>query len=390
MPVVDRLRLVGIPGSNKVMAGELVRLQRRGLGDMRLPEPKKQGLGAVLYPFDPRLAWLAVNHHRTSSRVLWDLYESRAGRLEPLYDDLLRAGAADPRPWRWDGARISVDSYGVEEFAAGARQIVGTVKNAIIAAAAERGIELTVDPERPDLRVQARLYEGSLVVSLDLAGRAMHQRGYRLEGGVAPLREDLAAILVMLARHDPKREALIDPLAGSGTIVVEAACLARARPLWMSGRRPDADRHPLFGALPRPKPLFADTAPVLFAAEIDPRARAIQQKTFATAGVEPDVEILGGDFAAVAPRDLLRRAAERGAQGGVVLSNPPYGERMGDRTALRRLYRDLGRWCRELRGWRAGFLVANEDFADCFGGEPRIDKPLKNGPIRARFYLYDL
>jgi 23S rRNA G2445 N2-methylase RlmL len=218
----------------------------------------------------------------------------------------------------------------------------------------------------------------------------MHQRGYRLQAGDAPLREDLAALLVMLTRHDAKSEALIDPLGGSGTIVVEAACLARTRPVWMSGRTPDAARHPLFGALPRPKPLFADTLPVLFAAEIDSKTQAIMKKTFATAGVEREVEILGGDFATIDPAELLRRARERGMERGVVLSNPPYGERLQhDRAELRRLYRQLGQWCRELRGWRAGFLVANEDFADCFGGRPRVVKPLKNGPIRARFYLYD-
>ncbi|MBM4360772.1 MAG: hypothetical protein FJ096_21910 [Deltaproteobacteria bacterium] len=386
---VDRLRLVGIPGSNRVMAGELSRLARRGISEIRLDEPKKQGLGSITYPFDPRLGWLAVQHHRTSARVLWDLYESKAARLEPLYDDLVRQGGRDERPWCWDGARISVEAYGVEAFAAGERQIVGTVKNALIEAAARRKVLLDVDPEHPDLRIQVRLYEEALVVSLDLSGRPMHMRGYRMEAGDAPLREDLAALLVMLARYDARSEALFDPMAGSGTIAVEAAFLAKGRPVWMSGRKPDAERHPLFGALPRPRPLFGDTTPVLFVAEIDRHLRETMERTFVTTGIERDVTILGGDFRNIDPKLVLERAAARGVERGVVVSNPPYGERMGSPDSLRRLYHDLGAWCFELKGWRHAFLVANPDFPEAFGGRPRISKPLRNGPLRGYFYLYE-
>jgi len=371
------------------MAGELSRLVRRGLPEVRLEEPKKQGLGSVTYPFDPRLGWLAVQHHRTSARVLWDLYETRAARLEPLYDELLRAASEDRRPWCWDGARLSVEAYGVEEFAAGERQIVGTVKNALIDGAASRRMALTVEPEHPELRVQVRLYEGTLVVSLDLSGRPMHMRGYRMEAGDAPLREDLAALLVMLARYDARTEALFDPLAGSGTIAVEAAFLAKGRPVWMSGRKPDAERHPLFGALARPKPLFADTTPVLFVSEIDRKLRETMERTFLTTGIERDVAILGGDFRNIDPKLVVERARERGVERGVIVTNPPYGERMGSPDALRALYRDLGAWCWELRGWRCAFLVANPEFLEAFGGRPRIAKPLRNGPLRGYFYLFE-
>lgn len=387
--LVDRLRLVGIPGSNRVMAGELSRLSRRGIDEFRLVEPQKQGLGSVTYPFDPRLAWLAVQHHRTSARVLWDLYESRASRLEPLYDDLVRQGRRDTRPWCWDGARFSVEAYGVDAFAAGERQIVGTVKNAVIEAAAERKILLEVDGERPDFKVQVRLYEGTIVVSLDLSGRPMHMRGYRMEAGDAPLREDLAALLVMLSRYDAKTEALFDPMAGSGTIAVEAAFLAKGRPVWMSGRKPDAERHPLFGALARPKPLFGDTAPVLFVSEIDRQLRETMERTFLTTGIERDVTFLGGDFRNIEPQLVMERARARGVERGVIITNPPYGERMGSPDSLRQLYRELGEWCWEFKGWRHAFLVANPEFLESFGGRPRISKPLRNGPLRGYFHLYE-
>ena len=182
---VDHLRLVGVSGTNKVMAGELSRLASRSSVQGKLASPRKEGLGALVYPFDPQLAVLAVRYHRTSIRVLWDLYESRATRLDPLYEDLLAQVKQDPRGWHAPGLGVSVDARRMEAFAAGERQIVGTVKNAILDGVAARGVKLHVDPEKPDLLFDVRLRDGVLSVSVDLAGRAMHMRGYRKKGGTA-------------------------------------------------------------------------------------------------------------------------------------------------------------------------------------------------------------
>ncbi|MSP26574.1 MAG: hypothetical protein EXR75_15785, partial [Myxococcales bacterium] len=257
---------------------------------------------------------------------------------------------------------------------------------------ATRGVRLEVDGERPELLFSVRRYEERMVVSLDLAGRAMHQRVYRMSAGVAPLREDLAAILVMLARHDARGEALCDPMAGAGTILIEAACMARARPVWMSGRRASALAWPLFKHLAeeRARPLFPDTRPVLFGCEVEPHALEHMRQNFETAGITADTEIFNGSFTELDPQKLVARAEERGVTSGVILSNPPYGERLGGKDEVLRLYRDLGQWCAELPGWRAGFLVGNDAFPAAFGRSPRITKPLKNGPLRAAFYLYDL
>jgi 23S rRNA G2445 N2-methylase RlmL len=231
----DSLRLVGPPGSNKVMAGELSRLVRRGLPGTRLVEPKRAGTGALVYPFELAIAHLAVRYCRTPSRVLWDLYESRAARLDPLHDELVADAAADARDWLWNGAAISIRARNLGRFAAGERQVVGAVKNALVAGAAARGLELRVDPDRPDVLIALRMHDDVVTVSIDLAGQALHQRGYRQEGGRAPLRENLAAILVMLSRFDARREILIDPMTGSGTIGIEAALMGRGEPLWRGG-----------------------------------------------------------------------------------------------------------------------------------------------------------
>jgi len=401
MATIDSLRLVGTPGTNKVMAGELSRLSVRVLAT-RPPAPSKQGTGALVYPFDLDLAHLAVHFHRTSTRVLWDLVESRARRLEPLYDDVLASLREDRRGWCWDGAAISVRARNVGGFAAGERQIVGTVKNAVVDALAARGARVTVDPDKPDVLLTVRLHDDTITLSVDLAGRSMSQRGYRTRGGVAPLREHLAAVLLMLARYDVRTEILFDPMCGSGTIAIEGALMARGEPLWARAAAPPAaDALPAFrGRTGAPAAIFADAAPAIAGNEIDPQACDAARANAQAAGVEGVVRWSCGDF-----RDLRRADVERMALGGgamagkgelrsgprrgLILCNPPYGERIRP-ADLRALYADLREWCREFRGWRAAFLVGNPDLERAFRVRPRVRKPLSNGPIRAYFCLYEL
>lgn len=389
----DRLRLVGTVGANKAMAGELSRLVRRAYDDVRVPAAVKEGASAVSYPFDVRMAAAAVRYHRTCARVLWELFRSPAKRLEPLYVDLGQAVSKDSRSWLWDGAKISVRAFGVDDFAAGERQVVGTVKNALIDGARGRGVHLSVDAEYPDLIFDVRMVDNCISVSLDLAGRPMHQRGYRQASGVAPLREDLAALLVMLTRHDSRSEVLLDPMGGSGTVAIEAASLARARYNWCSGRAPLCGNLPIFREqfAAKAKLLFADTQPLVMANEADADTFKIAVRNVETAGVAADCELTLGDFRRITREGVAQLAGRRGlsTERGVIISNPPYGERLQP-AHLEHLYGDLRTFCDQFRGWRAGFLVANPEFERVFGLRAKSKWPLRNGPLRATFYLYEL
>ena len=384
---LNELRLLGAYGTNKVMAGELSRLCYRALPDLRLGEPRKAGPGALIYPFDARLARLAAYYHRTSARVLWDVIESPATRLEPLFDDVVAVAVENCRSYLWDGARISVYAHSVASFAAGERQIIGTVKNGLIEAALRSGLHITLDPTAPDVVFCARMNDQGLTVSVDLAGRPMNQRGYRTTAGLAPLREDLAAVLLMLARYDARKDVLIDPMAGSGTIAIEAACMARAAPVWISPRIPMVANMPAFKGLePRgDTPLFADTQPRVFAADVSEAATASARNAMQLAQVSPFVRVVTSDFRDLSPRDL----PHTGSGAGLILSNPPYGERLAP-ADLFALYSDLGSFCARFTGYRAAFLVANREFERAFGMRPRIKKPLSNGPLRGYFYLYEI
>ena len=310
------------------MAGELSRLVKRGLPGYRLTEPQKAGPGALAWPFETAVAHLAVWYARTPSRVLWDLYESDAPRLEPLHEAIARDAAADDRAWCWDGATISIRARNLGGFAAGDLQVVGAVKNALLAGAAARGMRLAVDPDRPDILVALRMHDRALTVSIDLAGQAMHQRGYRRAAGAAPLRENLAAALVMLARFDARREILVDPMAGSGTIAIEAALMGRAEPLWRGAA--GAHRLPAFAGWPvRDEALFADTEPSPSQRARHPDggggAREHRRRRHVGAG-----RLAARRLPPAHPERIARIAREHGreGQGGVILSNPPYGSRL--------------------------------------------------------------
>jgi 23S rRNA G2445 N2-methylase RlmL len=385
--IVDELRIIGSTQTNVVMAAELIRIAQRAV-KKRPPEPRKEGLGQLVYPFDADLAWAAVTYMRTPTRVVWDLYRSRATRLEPLYDELCNDIRTDTRKlWR-DGDGISVEVRRVEGFAAGERQIVGTVKNAIVDTMARRGTRLHVDPNRPSTRWVARLDEqGELVVSIDLGGGSLSQRGWRREIGEAPLREHLAAVLLMLCRFDPRKDALVDPMCGSGTIPIEAVQLARATP------RPTPALRAL-GLSRDAEPLYADADPLVIGCDIDLDVLAAARDNARAARCENQITWQRTDVTRLEPAMIADIARERGREPtpGLLLANPPYGERLDERD-LFELYAAMADTCRRFEGWRAGFLVGNPLLEQAFaraGLRARIKKPLANANLRAYFYLYEL
>jgi 23S rRNA G2445 N2-methylase RlmL len=387
--IIDELRIIGSTQTNVVMAAEFIRIAQRAV-KKRPPEPRKEGLGQLVYPFDADLAYAATFYLRTPTRVLWDLYRSRAERLEPLYDELLADMHDDRRAvWR-DGDGISVEARHVEDFAAGERQIVGTVKNALLDAASRRGARLHVDPERPATRWVARLDEArELVVSIDLGGGSLSQRGWRRDTGEAPLREHLGAVLLMLARFDSRKDILVDPMCGSGTIPIEAVHMARATP-----RKARTIGTLGLGPAVKPEPLFPDASPLVIGCDIDLEVLAAARDNAKAAGCGDAITWQRADVADLTPETIAQIAQEHGrtAAPGLLLSNPPYGERLSD-AELGPLYESLAVTCRRFAGWRAGFLVGNPLLERIFMrhvGRPRIKKPLANANLRAYFYLYEL
>lgn len=386
--IIDELRVIGSPQTNVVMGAEVIRIAQRVLG-RRPPNPRKEGLGQLVFPYDPELAAALVAYCRTATRIVWDCYRSEATRLEPLYEELVADVRADRRPLFEDGEGLSVEVRRVGDFAAGERQIVGTVKNALCDGA-ERGPQrarLHVDPDRYDALWVARLDDAQrIVVSRDLGGRSLSQRGWRLDQGEAPLREHLAAVLLMLCRYDPRREVLVDPMCGSGTIPIEAVGAARGEP------RPQP-----FTVAPRWKwkayrePMFPDADPLVIGCDLDVGVLAKARDNGKRAGVAEHAVWQRADVATLTPQLVKDICGERGVPWGpgLLLCNPPYGERL-DPGDLLELYEAMAASVHRFPGWRIGILTASPLIERAFGPHPAIKKPLANGQLRSYFYLYEL
>jgi len=239
-----------------------------------------------------------------------------------------------------------------------------------------------VDRAAPDVRVHAFLEEKKGAFYLDTSGEPLFKRGWRTEQGEAPLRENLAAGIVMLSGWQPG-EALLDPMCGGATLLVEAAAMAR-------GRAPGAKRSFGFEKLNvfdsaawervrAEKTIASDKEIRLFGSDTDPEALKAARRNLAEAGVERWVKL--------EQADVLERAAP--AASGVMIANPPYGERMGSPEALAAFYPKLGDALKKkFAGWRCHFFTADQRMPKLIRLQPSRRTPLWNGAIECRLYEF--
>ncbi len=276
------------------------------------------------------------------------------------------------------------------------------VKNALVDwQRREWGQRSSVDLDDPDLALHLHLSPGrpgqtaEATLSVDGSGESLHRRGYRAAMGLAPLKENLAAGLIALTGWDGSVP-LVDPLCGSGTLLIEAACraLGRAPGLGPTGPRafalerwPDCDPalwdQEVKAARSLSQPGLTDGRPMapIVGNEADPEVLAQARSNAAAAGVAEAVELRGGDFRAFEP-----------PQGpGVLVCNPPYGERIGDRDELEELYADLGRMVKErCGGWQLWLLSGNPELTGALRMKASRRIPISNGGIDCRWLLYEI
>ena len=219
---------------------------------------------------------------------------------------------------------------------------------------------------------------------LDTSGTALHKRGYRPAHTEAALRETLAAAMVKLARYHGKGD-FCDPFCGSGTIAIEAALAAlnRAPGLYRSFAAENwAFFHPSLWRQVRADALVTEYTGDyhITAADIDPRAVQIAQENAVRAGVEHLIDFRVADAAAFSQK------TER----GVIVTNPPYGERLLDVQQAEELYRRFGAALSKPgnEGWSLYLLSSDADFENCFGKRADKKRKLYNGMIKCDLYMY--
>ena len=267
------------------------------------------------------------------------------------------------------------------------------VKDAIVDRFTKRGgMRPNIDKREPDIRIQVHLKREEVSVALDLSGPALHQRGYRAGTGDAPLKENLAA--AMLLRAGWQNEPFLDPMCGSGTLLIEAAMMATDMAPGLLRQR--------FGLTS----LKLHDEPLWQSLLAEARVRAKRGLTGAEnlkfLGLDSDYRVLNRarDNARAAGFGELIQFEEQDAAHlrnpwpgvrGFIVTNPPYGERLGDFPELLKLYQELGQSLRQgFQGWRVSVLSASPDLLSCLRLRAEKQYRLFNGALECQFRNYQI
>jgi 23S rRNA (guanine2445-N2)-methyltransferase / 23S rRNA (guanine2069-N7)-methyltransferase len=370
-------------GAASVLAEEL---QQFGASDIRERSHDVKFQGSL------EAGYRACLWSRTATRVLLSVGSIEAKTSRELFEGAKRI---DWRRHLAPGATLACECSGAN--AAIRHTIYGSqlLKDAVCDSLREStGQRPDIEPERPDVRLHLHVEPSTALVSVDFSGESLHRRGYRTEGGRAPLKENVAAAILLRAGWvDLERAggALLDPMCGSGTFLTEAALIAGdIAPalgreyfgfLGWQGHDPE-----LWGRL-RAEALARRAARAarrcITGSDTDAAAVRMALENGANAGV--------ADWLHVERRALSAAVPPPGAASGLVVTNPPYGERIGAESGLAELYTELGAVLRErFHGWQAAILSGNPDIARHLGMYAKRTHRIFNGDLECRLLRFDL
>ncbi|HHG0475984.1 TPA: bifunctional 23S rRNA (guanine(2069)-N(7))-methyltransferase RlmK/23S rRNA (guanine(2445)-N(2))-methyltransferase RlmL [Klebsiella pneumoniae] len=338
--------------------------------------------GGVHFQGDTRLLYQSLMWSRLASRIMLPLGECR------VYSDLDLYLGVQAIPWTEmfnPGATFAVHFSGLNDEIRNSQYGALKVKDAIVDSFTRKNLPRpNVDRESPDLRINVWLNKETAHISLDLSGEGLHLRGYRDGTGMAPIKENLAAAIVMRSGWVPGTP-LLDPMCGSGTLLIEAAMLAtdRAPGLhrghWGFGGWAQHDdgiwKEVKAEAQTRARQGLAAYESRFYGSDVDARVIERARRNARRAGIG---ELIDFDVKDVAQ---LNNPLPKGPY-GTVISNPPYGERLESEPALIALHSLLGRIMKsQFGGWNLSVFSASPELLSCL--QLRADKQFKakNGPL---------
>jgi putative N6-adenine-specific DNA methylase len=342
----------------------------------------RRASSGVSFTGDRRFMMRACMELRTAHRVLWEIGVFHASTVDALYAKI-RTGVA------WSHLIPKERTFAVHANASGgafhdSRFVSLRIKDAIVdRVRADTEGRPTVDVEAPDVRVVARVRGDTCQLSADASGRSLHHRFYRERAGKAPLRESLAAGLVLLSGWKGVRP-LMDPMCGSGTIPIEAAHIKRnitpaclhqmfGFQRWMGYREPVFQRE--LDRLHATITAEEGEAPSIFGADHSGRILDAARANAELGKVEESIS-----WTKRRVEELENPCPELGP--GIIVSNPPYGERINETVELKSVFRKMGeRLKTEFPGWECWFLLPDAEFVESFGLRRGKALPLKNGPL---------
>ncbi|MGM0854401.1 MAG: THUMP domain-containing class I SAM-dependent RNA methyltransferase [Bacillota bacterium] len=240
-----------------------------------------------------------------------------------------------------------------------------------------------LDETGPLFKIEVAIHKDVASITLDTSGQGLHKRGYRIGQGEAPLKETLAAALIQLTTWNPDRP-FVDPFCGSGTIPIEAALIGQNIAPGFN-REFLSENWPMMPAEVWEKTRMEaedlanyDQPLEILGTDIDHRMIEVSKENAMEAGL--------GDL--VKFKQMQVRDFTSDLEYGIIVGNPPYGERLGERKEVERMYQEMGKAFEKLDTWSVYIMTSHENFEQCYGKQATKKRKLFNGFIRTDYYQY--
>ena len=352
----------------------------------------KETIAAVYFNGSMEIAYRCCLWSRLANRILKLLHHFVLNNTEDLYEQTSEIN--------WEshlssGQTIAIDFIGTSRLIDNTMYGSQKVKDAIVDRIRRvEGERPSVDSKNPDIRIQARQHKGRVTIALDMAGESLHRRGYRTGQGSAPLKENLAAALLLRANWPDvasRGGALLDPMCGSGTLIIEGGMIAadiapgilRERYGFTHWLQHDAElwQRLIIEAQQRKMDGLAKLDIDIRGYDTNPRVLEYTTRNIENVGLDEHVRL------AHKPMDQFGRST---AEVGLLITNPPYGERLGDFQELTPLYKKLGVVLQKnFSGWKAAVFTGNIDLAREMDLSPSKQYRFYNGTIPCKLLVFD-
>ena len=370
------------------MADELGPL---GAEDIKLTQ------GGVYFNGDLKVGYSACLWSRLANRVLLLLHSEAVDSVDELYDAVSKV--------EWT-EHFDSDQTFLVDYAGRMRGIDNThfgalkVKDAIVDQFRSKGeLRPNIAKQEPDVRINVFITKGRVRISLDLSGESLHKRGYRREGGMAPLKENLAAALLIRAGWPEMAAAgkpLMDPMCGSGTFLIEAAMMASDTApgllRWRFGLQMWKQHNvELWREVWDAAELRREVGEAAATSEIhgydgQPKAISKCRENLKQAGMTDRIRVSHRELKDLKP--LTHKAQQ---QLGLVITNPPYGERLSEVADIQYLYQYLGeRLSQDFIGWELAVFTGNSELGKAVGLRSHKQYSFYNGAIKSQLLMYSL
>ncbi|BDR66023.1 methyltransferase [Clostridium tetani] len=357
-------------GLEKVVADELREL---GYEDLIIENGKVTFQGSEMDIVTCNM-WL-----RTADRVLIKMAEFKAESFEELFQGTLKVEWGDIIP---ETGFMHVTGKSVKSKLFSVPDCQSITKKAVVESMKRKYNKEMFSEDGATYKIEVAILKDIVTLTLDTTGPGLHKRGYREFAGEAPLKETLAAALVLLSKWEPSR-ILADPFCGSGTIPIEAAMIGKNIAPGLNRNFVSEDWDII------PKSLWQDMRKYarnsindkefrILASDINGRVLKTARDNAKKAGV--------AEYIVFQRMDMKEFRNKK--RYGFIITNPPYGERIGNAKEVENLYEDMGRTFQELKDWSYFVITSYEDFEKCFGEKSDKNRKLYNGRIKCYYYQY--